>query len=175
MRVASVAPVVRAGGQVSLEASSQASSAEACERALLSRLRRFGALTLEEYMAHCLADPRFGYYRRARLGEDFITAPMLSNALGLVVGSWLVACWRRLDCPRDVLLVEAGAGGFELLGDVLSVVSKVAPRMLDGLAVHVVDINEHAREGLARFVSSLVSPLVSSLVSPLVSPLTCAR
>ena len=104
-------------------------------------------------MAHCLADPRFGYYRRARLGEDFITAPMLSNALGLVVGSWLVACWRRLDCPRDVLLVEAGAGGFELLGDVLSVVSKIAPRMLDGLAVHVVDINEHAREGLTRFVS----------------------
>ena len=108
-------------------------------------------------MAHCLSDRKFGYYRHARLGEDFVTAPMLSNALGLVVGSWLVACWRRLDCPREVMLVEAGAGGGELLSDVLSVAraagSEKIDALLDALAVHVVDINEEGRERLTRLVS----------------------
>ena len=131
----------------------QTSFPDRCARALLERLRRFGALTLEDYMAHCLADARFGYYRRARLGEDFVTAPMLSDALGLAVGSWLVASWRRLSCPREVMLVEAGAGGGELLGDVLRVVSDLAPESLDALSVHVVEINETARERLAHVLS----------------------
>ena len=104
-------------------------------------------------MAHCLSDAAFGYYRRARLGEDFITAPMLGNLLGLVVGRWLVACWRRLGCPREVMLVEAGAGGGELLGDVLGVVRKLAPESLDALTLHVVEINEGGRERLAQVVS----------------------
>ena len=106
-------------------------------------------------MAHCLTDPRFGYYRRARLGEDFVTAPMLSNALGLVVGRWFVASWRRLGCPREVMLVEAGAGCGQLLGDVLGVARKLAPEILDALRVHVVEINEAGRECLTQVVSRL--------------------
>ncbi len=104
-------------------------------------------------MAHCLSG-RFGYYRRARLGEDFITAPMLGSALGVAVGSWLVACWHRLGCPREVMLVEAGSGGFELLGDVLGVMRKLAPESLEGMAVHVVEIREGAAEDLAQKISS---------------------
>ncbi len=104
-------------------------------------------------MAHCLSDTRFGYYRRARLGEDFITAPMLSNALGVAVGSWFVACWRRLGCPREIQLVEAGGGRFELLEDVLGVMRKLAPESLEAMDVHAVEIGEGAQERLAQKIS----------------------
>ena len=103
-------------------------------------------------MAHCLSG-RFGYYRRARLGDDFITAPMLGSALGVAVGSWLVACWHRLGCPREVMLVEAGSGNFELLGDVLGVMRRLAPESLEAMAVHVVEIREDAAEDLAQKIS----------------------
>ena len=106
-------------------------------------------------MAHCLSHPSFGYYRHTRLGEDFVTAPMLGDVFGLIVGRWLVACWNRLGCPRDMMMVEAGAGGGELLGNALRVIRKLAPRCLESLKVHAVEINEGARERLAQAVSSV--------------------
>ena len=73
---------------------------------LLERLRaeivQNGPLTVAQYMHRCLHDPRDGYYAtRPALGEagDFITAPLVSQMFGEIVGLWAAEVWTRLGSP----------------------------------------------------------------------------
>jgi SAM-dependent MidA family methyltransferase len=73
-------------------------------------------------MTVCLHDPQEGYYAtRPRLGEggDFITAPLVSQMFGELIGAWAVETWRGLGRPPHVLLAEAGPGDGTLIGDLL--------------------------------------------------------
>ena len=57
-----------------------------------------GPLTIADYVTRCLHDPRDGYYAtRPRLGAegDFITAPLVSQMFGELIGLWAVETWRR--------------------------------------------------------------------------------
>ncbi len=80
-----------------------------------------GPIGVDVYMARCLHDPRDGYYAtRPALGEDgdFITAPMVSQMFGELIGLWAVETWRRMGAPARVLLVEMGPGDGTLMSDV---------------------------------------------------------
>ncbi len=73
-------------------------------------------------MTRCLHDPIDGYYAtRPALGErgDFITAPLVSQMFGELIGLWLVETWRGLGAPARFLLVEAGPGDGTLMADAL--------------------------------------------------------
>ena len=75
-----------------------------------------------DYMTRCLHDPSFGYYAtRPALGEDgdFITAPLVSQMFGELIGLWAVETWRRLGAPKRLLLVEVGPGDGTLISDAL--------------------------------------------------------
>ena len=55
-----------------------------------------GPISVAQYMTACLHDPDFGYYatRPALGGEgDFITAPMISQMFGELVGVWIASAW----------------------------------------------------------------------------------
>ena len=81
-----------------------------------------GPMPISRFMTACLHDPAAGYYAtRPRLGEDgdFITAPLISQMFGELVGAWAVETWRGLGRPDPFLLVEAGPGDGTLISDAL--------------------------------------------------------
>jgi NADH dehydrogenase [ubiquinone] 1 alpha subcomplex assembly factor 7 len=106
-----------------------------------------GPLNVAQYMTACLHDPEFGYYAtRPALGEagDFITAPLVSQMFGELIGLWAVECWERLGQPSPVRLVEAGPGDGALMGDMLRA-ARLAPAFLDAAEVWLVEVSEPLR------------------------------
>ena len=89
-----------------------------------------GPLTVERYMTLCLHDPQHGYYAtRPALGEggDFITAPLVSQMFGELIGLWCAQVWRDLGAPSPVRWVEMGPGDGTLMVDALRAVTRAAP------------------------------------------------
>jgi SAM-dependent MidA family methyltransferase len=88
-----------------------------------------GPISVAEYMMRRLHDPVAGYYAtRPALGErgDFVTAPLISQMFGELVGLWLAETWRGLGSPAPVILAEAGPGDGTLMSDILRV-ARLAP------------------------------------------------
>ncbi|CAN5153346.1 class I SAM-dependent methyltransferase [soil metagenome] len=79
-----------------------------------------GPMSVADYVGRCLHDPQDGYYAtRPALGErgDFITAPLVSQMFGELIGLWAVETWRRLGSPDRFRLVEVGPGDGTLMSD----------------------------------------------------------
>ena len=118
---------------------------------LLERLRaeiaQTGPLTVAEYMHRCLHDPQDGYYAtRPALGADgdFITAPLVSQMFGELIGLWAVEMWQRLGSPERVLLVEVGPGDATLMSDMLRT-ARLAPGLLEAAEVWLLETSEPLR------------------------------
>ena len=100
-----------------------------------------GPITVADYMRRCLHDPQDGYYAtRPALGADgdFITAPLVSQMFGELIGLWVVETWRAWAGPRGVLLVEIGPGDGTLMSDVLRA-ARLAPGFLAAAEVWLVE------------------------------------
>src|SRR5690606_6896893 len=75
---------------------------------LAAQIAAGGPLTVAQYMTACLHDPQFGYYAtRPALGEggDFVTAPLVSQMFGELVGVWAAVSWELMGRPETVRLV----------------------------------------------------------------------
>jgi SAM-dependent MidA family methyltransferase len=104
-----------------MEAARRGVTASLAER-LVAEIAETGPISVADYMARCLHDPEDGYYAtRPALGAegDFITAPMVSQMFGELIGLWAVEVWRLMGSPDPFLLVELGPGDGTLMGDVL--------------------------------------------------------
>ena len=81
-----------------------------------------GPISVADYMMRCLHDAEDGYYAvRPRLGSggDFITAPLVSQMFGELIGLWAVEVWRGMGAPSPFVLAEAGPGDGTLMADLL--------------------------------------------------------
>ena len=115
--------------------------AENLKDRLKDRIAQAGPITVAEYMAACLYDPQDGYYAtRPALGEDgdFITAPLVSQMFGELLGLWAAEVWTRLGRPDRVLLVEAGPGDGTLMADALRAM-RLAPGFLEAVKLVLVE------------------------------------
>jgi SAM-dependent MidA family methyltransferase len=109
---------------------------------LKAEIGQTGPLTVAQFMARCLHDPEDGYYAtRPRLGEagDFITAPMVSQMFGELIGLWCAETWARLGRPERVLWVEVGPGDGTLMDDALRACRAAAPEFLDAAELWLVE------------------------------------
>jgi SAM-dependent MidA family methyltransferase len=96
---------------------------------LAAQVAASGPISVAQYMAACLHDPDFGYYAtRPALGEggDFITAPLISQMFGEMIGVWVASAWELMGRPDVVRLVEMGPGDGTLMSDVLRTVRHAA-------------------------------------------------
>ena len=103
-----------------------------------------GPMTVARYMTACLHDPEFGYYAtRPALGAagDFITAPLVSQMFGEMIGVWAAESWMRLGRPPKLRLVEMGPGDGTLMSDLLRAAGK-APAFLEAAEVWLVEVSE---------------------------------
>jgi hypothetical protein len=123
---------------------------------LKSRLAReialTGPMTVAEFVTRCLHDPRAGYYAtRPALGEggDFITAPLVSQMFGELIGLWAVETWRRLGAPERLRLVEVGPGDGTLMADALRA-ARVDPAFLEAVDLVLIEPSGPLRQVQAR-------------------------
>ena len=111
---------------------------------LTGQIAQTGPLTVAQYMTACLHDPEFGYYAtRPALGADgdFITAPLVSQMFGELIGVWAASAWRLMGEPERFVLVEMGPGDGTLMGDVLRA-ARLAPGFLEAADVWLVETSE---------------------------------
>ena len=128
---------------------------------LKAQIASGGPLTVAQYMTACLHDPQDGYYAtRPRLGEggDFLTAPLVSQMFGELLGLWAAEVWVRLGRPDRVLLVEAGPGDGTLMGDALRA-ARLAPGFLEAVKLVLVETSPPLIEAQrAKLADGLAEP-----------------
>ena len=120
-----------------------------------------GPMTVADYVTRCLHDPSDGYYAtRPALGEggDFVTAPLISQMFGELIGLWAVEVWTRLGAPERFRLVEVGPGDGTLMSDALRA-ARVAPGFLEACDLILIEPSAPLRaEQLRRLGDSDPAP-----------------
>ena len=127
--------------------------------ALKDRLAReialTGPMTVADFMTRCLHDPQDGYYAtRPAIGAtgDFITAPMISQMFGELIGLWAIELWHRLGAPERVRLVEVGPGDGTLMADALRA-ARLAPDFLQAVDLILIEPSAPLRAAQARMLA----------------------
>jgi SAM-dependent MidA family methyltransferase len=109
--------------------------------ALAAQIAQTGPLTVAQYMTACLHDPQAGYYAtRPSLGEagDFLTAPLVSQMFGELIGVWAASAWTLMGAPDRFVLAEMGPGDGTLMDDLLRA-GRALPGFLDAAEVWLVE------------------------------------
>jgi SAM-dependent MidA family methyltransferase len=112
-------------------------------RVLVERIARNGPISIRDYMDACLHDSEHGYYRTRTAigaGEDFITAPEISQVFGELIGLWAAVVWQQMGSPAPVRLVEIGPGRGTLLRDALRA-ARAVPAFREAVEVVLVEPN----------------------------------
>ena len=110
---------------------------------LKAQIAQDGPIGAPEFFTRCL-HPRDGYYAtRPDLGAggDFITAPLVSQMFGELIGLWVVETWTRLGRPASFRLVEIGPGDGTLMSDLLRA-ARLAPDFLEAADLWLVEVSE---------------------------------
>ena len=118
-----------------------------------------GPLSVADYVVRCLHDPQDGYYAtRPRLGAegDFITAPLVSQMFGELIGLWMAEVWRGLGAPDRFRLVEVGPGDGTLMLDLLRA-ARAARGFIDAAELVLIEPSRPLRAVQARRLAE--SPL----------------
>lgn len=108
---------------------------------LKAEIAAAGPISAAEFMSRCLHDPLDGYYAtRPALGEagDFITAPLVSQMFGELIGLWAAETWSRLGKPDPFCFVEMGPGDGTLMSDALRA-ARLAPDFLNAARLTLVE------------------------------------
>jgi len=97
-------------------------------------------------MQVALADPEFGYYvGHEPLGQDFITAPEVSQIFGELIGVFFVQAWDNRGRPERFHLVELGPGRGTLMADLLRA-AKIRPDFIRAANIHLIEISPRLRD-----------------------------
>ena len=111
---------------------------------LAAEIAAAGPIDVATFMTRCLHDPLDGYYAtRPALGErgDFITAPLVSQMFGELIGLWLIETWRGLGAPSRFVLAEAGPGDGALMADLLRA-ARLDPAFLSAAELWLIETSK---------------------------------
>jgi SAM-dependent MidA family methyltransferase len=125
-----------------------------------------GPMTAADYMDACLHDPDHGYYAvRPALGAggDFVTAPLVSQMFGELLGLWAVELWRAMGSPAPVRLVEMGPGDGTLMADMTRAAARAAPAFPAAAEVWLVETSPPLRAVQAARLEALGPRWAASL------------
>lgn len=107
-----------------------------------------GPLTVAQWMDRCLHDPQGGYYAtRPALGVegDFLTAPLVSQMFGELLGLWSASVWMEMGRPERVRWVELGPGDGTLMADARRAAARAAPAFLAAADIVLVETSAPLR------------------------------
>ncbi len=84
-------------------------------------------LPLNIFIDKALYNKKYGYYSKKNpigIKGDFITAPLVSELFGEMIGIWCVAFWEKLGKPKSLNIVELGPGEGSLCLTLIKVFSR---------------------------------------------------
>jgi SAM-dependent MidA family methyltransferase len=125
---------------------------------LTAQIAAGGPISVAQYMTACLHDPDFGYYAtRPAIGSDgdFITAPMVSQMFGELIGVWAASAWELMGRPDEVRLIEMGPGDGTLMSDILKTL-RHAPGFLEAADIWLVETSAPLRVLQAERLGEIV-------------------
>ncbi len=128
-----------------------------------------GPISVARYMEFCLHDEAFGYYATCPAlgaGGDFITAPLVSQMFGEMLGLWAVQLWLDLGRPPRFTLAELGPGDGAMIQDVLRA-GKTAPGFLEACELWLVETSAPLRRRQAERLRGLARPSWASRLDDL--------
>ena len=80
-------------------------------------------LSLDQFIHQALYNPKTGYYmKKSPFGHkgDFITSPAVSILFSEMLSIWTVAFWQNLKSPKNINLIELGAGNGQMMHDMIN-------------------------------------------------------
>ena len=108
-----------------------------------------GPISVADYMAICLFDPKQGYYTTKEpfgAAGDFTTAPEISQMFGELVAVWLYSVWQAAGRPASPVLAEIGPGRGTLMKDMLRVLKRLDPAFVAGASVALIETSPRLRD-----------------------------
>jgi SAM-dependent MidA family methyltransferase len=129
---------------------------------IASLIEAQGPISVSDYMALCLFDPKDGYYTtREPFGAagDFVTAPEISQMFGELVAVWLYQAWQALDRPMPVTIAEIGPGRGTLMKDLLRTLSRLDSALVAGTSFALIEASPRLAEIQKRTLSGTAAAL----------------
>ncbi|WP_297082035.1 SAM-dependent methyltransferase, partial [uncultured Demequina sp.] len=108
---------------------------------IAERIRNGGPISIAAFMGEAMFDPREGYYATKNpigAGEDFITAPAVSQMFGELIGLWCAQVWIDMGRPAVVQLVELGPGTGQMMSDIVRA-GRAVPGFLDAARITLIE------------------------------------
>ena len=84
-------------------------------------------IPLDKFINKVLYDKTKGYYMNKNpIGYegDFITSPNISIMFSEMIGIWLISFWKKLSCPKQINIIELGAGNGEMMFQILNTINQ---------------------------------------------------
>jgi len=108
---------------------------------IAERIRHSGPVSVAAFMTEAMFDPREGYYATKNpigAGEDFITAPSVSQMFGELIGLWCGQVWMDMGQPDHFQLVELGPGTGQMMSDIVRA-GRTIPGFIDAAQIHLIE------------------------------------
>ncbi len=100
-------------------------------------IRRRGPVTFAWFMEQALYHPEHGYYSSGRAaigrGGDYFTSVSVGPLFGRLLGAQFAEMWELLGRDDEFVIVEQGAHGGELAGDVLAAARTCDPEFFHAI------------------------------------------
>ena len=90
-------------------------------------LKNNSKIPLDKFINQALYDKSRGYYMNSNpisASGDFITAPNISIMFSEMIAIWLISFWEKIGHPKNINIVELGAGNGEMMYQILNTVKK---------------------------------------------------
>ena len=90
-------------------------------------LKNNSKIPLDKFINKVLYDKNKGYYMKSNpigLAGDFITAPNISIMFSEMIAIWLISFWEKIGSPKNINIVELGAGNGEMMFQILKTIEK---------------------------------------------------
>jgi NADH dehydrogenase [ubiquinone] 1 alpha subcomplex assembly factor 7 len=108
---------------------------------LAEQIRNGGPMSVAAFMTQAMFDPREGYYATKNpigAGEDFITAPSVSQMFGELIGLWSAQVWMDMGQPARFHLVELGPGTGQMMSDIVRA-GRAVPGFLQAARITLIE------------------------------------
>ena len=90
-------------------------------------LKNNSKIPLDRFINKVLYDKNNGYYMNKNpIGHkgDFVTSPNISIMFSEMIAIWLISFWEKIGCPKNINIIELGAGSGEMMLQILKTIEK---------------------------------------------------
>ena len=90
-------------------------------------LKNNSKIPLDKFINKILYDKSKGYYMNSNpIGPrgDFITSPNISIMFSEMIAIWIISFWEKIGCPKNINIIELGAGNGEMMLQIIKTVEK---------------------------------------------------